>query len=87
VNLLPSCREVREHLTDYSEGALPLRERVALRLHLLLCGACADFFRGLKALPGMAKTLLAHQPEPPPPAAFKALEGALRQIRARPPQS
>lgn len=83
MNLLPSCREVQDHLTEYSEGALPLRERIALRLHLLLCRACDDFFRGLQALPGLVKVLLAHQSEPPPPGALKALEVALRQIRAQ----
>ena len=44
----PSCREVRERLTDYTEGSLSLRERIALRFHLLICGACNAFFQGLR---------------------------------------
>jgi anti-sigma factor ChrR (cupin superfamily) len=83
VKLIPSCREVREHLTEYAEGALPLRERLALRLHLLLCEACRAFNQGFQALPGIARFLLAHREEPLPPEAVRALEGALRRIQAR----
>jgi anti-sigma factor ChrR (cupin superfamily) len=86
MKLIPSCREVREHLTEYAEGALPLRERLALRLHLLLCDACRAFHHGFQALPGIARSLLAHREESLPPEAARALEGALRRIgeRARP---
>ena len=83
MKLLPSCRDVRERLTEYSEGALPLRERLALRLHLLLCTACNRFYQDLKALPGMARLLLAPGAQPTPPEALKALEGALHRISRR----
>ena len=79
MKLLPSCREVRERLTDYTEGTLTFRERLSLRFHLLICSACTAFYRGLRALPGVARFLL--PPEQPPPAeAAQALEGALRRI-------
>jgi predicted anti-sigma-YlaC factor YlaD len=79
MKLLPSCREVRERLTDYTEGTLSFRERVSLRMHLLICSACTAFYRGLRALPGVARFLL--EPEQPPPAeASQALSGALRRI-------
>jgi anti-sigma factor ChrR (cupin superfamily) len=75
----PSCREVRERLTDYAEGSLSFRERAALRFHLLICTACNAFFQGLRRLPGVARHLLA--PEQPPPAeAGEALAGALRRL-------
>jgi anti-sigma factor ChrR (cupin superfamily) len=79
MKLLPSCREVRERLTDYAEGSLTARERASVRMHLLLCFACAAFYRGLRALPGVARFLLA--PEDPPPAeAAQALRGALDRL-------
>jgi anti-sigma factor ChrR (cupin superfamily) len=82
MKLLPSCREVRERLTDYTEGSLTFRERASMGLHLLLCSACAVFYRGLRALPGVARLLLS--PEDPPPAeASRALQDALRRIKAR----
>jgi len=75
----PSCREVRERLTDYTEGSLSLRERIALRFHLLICGACNAFFQGLRQVPGVARLLL--KPEDPAPAeAAEALAGALRKL-------
>jgi hypothetical protein len=82
MKLMPSCREVRDHLTEYHEGALPFWDRAALRFHLLLCTACAGFDQGLRALPAMAKRLLAHGLEAAPPEALKALDGALRRISA-----
>jgi len=82
MKLMPSCREVRDHLTEYHEGALPFWARFTLRCHLLLCTACAGFDHGLRALPAMAKRLLAHCHEPAPPEAVKALDGALRRIGA-----
>ena len=79
MKLLPSCRETRERLTEYSEGALPVRERVLLWLHLLSCSACTAFFRGLLALPGVAR-FLTRPEEPPSREASEALSAALRRI-------
>jgi len=80
MKLLPSCREVRERLTDYAEGGLSPLERARIWLHLLICSACTAFYRGLRALPGVARFLL--PPEQAPPAeAARALEGALRHIQ------
>jgi anti-sigma factor RsiW len=81
MKLMPTCREVRERLTDYAEGVLTRRERAAIWLHLRVCAACAAFHRGLRALPGLARGLLG--PAGPPPAeAVAALEGALRRLGA-----
>lgn len=79
MKLLPSCREVRERLTEYAEGSLGPRERASMWLHLLICSACDAFYRGLRALPGAARFLLGPE-EPPPSEAARSLEGALRRI-------
>lgn len=84
MKLLPSCHEVQTHLTDYTEGALPLREKLGMWVHLLLCRVCAGVLRGLKALPGIAKVSLAPEKEAPE-AALKALahvQAALRKDRS-----
>jgi hypothetical protein len=82
MTLLPSCHEVQSQLTDYLEGALPLRRRLGLRLHLLLCRVCAGFLRGLRALPGLGKRTLAPPAEPPPDAA-KVLAEVLAALSKR----
>jgi hypothetical protein len=80
MKLMISCREARERLTEYSEGTLSFRSRLELRLHLLVCGACAAFQRGLAALPGVARNLLAPGLDVPDEA-LRALEGALKRLR------
>jgi hypothetical protein len=72
MTFMPSCHDVQAGLTDYTEGVLPLKRRLGIWLHLLLCHACAGFLRGLKALPGVAKVSLA-PPETAPEAAARAL--------------
>jgi anti-sigma factor ChrR (cupin superfamily) len=83
---MPSCREAREHLTEYAEGALSWRERLSLRLHLLLCGACNAFYRSLRGLPGLARLLLAHPEAPAPAEAVQALENVLRRLGNKTPE-
>lgn len=78
MNLMPSCHEVQTHLTEFTEGALPFRRRLGFLVHLLLCRVCAGVLRGLKALPGVAKTALA-----PPPAPPEAAEQALAEVQAK----
>ena len=79
MKLLITCREARERLTEYQEGTLSRRERAAVWMHLLICSACDAFYRGLRALPGVARLLGA--PEQPPPAeAAEALRRALGKL-------
>ena len=42
------CREVTERASDLLEGGLPLRERLALRLHLALCSMCRAYLDQLR---------------------------------------
>lgn len=79
MTFLPSCRETRERLTDYTEGALSVRERALLRMHLLICSACTAFFRGLLAVPRVARFLLPAE-APPSREGTEALSAVLRRI-------
>jgi hypothetical protein len=38
-----TCREVVGLVTDYLESALPVRERVRLEQHLIVCEGCANY--------------------------------------------
>lgn len=35
-----SCRELSETATDYLEGTLTLRQRIGVKMHLLMCKHC-----------------------------------------------
>jgi predicted anti-sigma-YlaC factor YlaD len=45
-----NCRNVTALASDHLDGVLPFRQRVAIRLHLLMCVHCRRFARQLHAL-------------------------------------
>ena len=44
-----SCQRVAAEATEHLEGTLPLGRRLAFRLHLWICAACAAFVAQLAA--------------------------------------
>lgn len=77
--LMPTCAETVALLTDYEEGALGPLGWFGLKLHLSLCPPCRAFLASLRRTPEVLKDLW---PEPPaPPAAERALGGALAALR------
>ena len=44
-----NCREVADFLSDYLDGALPLRQRLMFRLHLLVCRDCRRYLESFAA--------------------------------------
>ncbi len=42
------CQDVSELATDYMERALPLRDRLAVRMHLTACSACRAYVSQLQ---------------------------------------
>lgn len=38
------CRDVSSLATEYEDGALSLRRRLAVRLHLGICAMCRNYF-------------------------------------------
>jgi predicted anti-sigma-YlaC factor YlaD len=44
-----NCREVADFLSDYLDGALPPRERLMFRLHLLVCRDCRRYLDSFAA--------------------------------------
>lgn len=63
---MPTCREMAASATEYAEGALPLRERLRFRAHLLRCRACRAYLRQLRIAARAVGLLPA--PEVPPAA-------------------
>jgi anti-sigma factor RsiW len=56
------CRDLAELVTPYLEGSLPLRTRLAARLHLFLCEACRRY------VAQMRRTIRFLRDRPPPPS-------------------
>lgn len=51
-----SCRQITEKASDMLDGQLPVHERLAVRVHLLMCVHCRRFQRQLESLvAGLAK--------------------------------
>ncbi len=56
------CRDMAEMATDFLEGALGPRARIAARFHLVLCDRCRRYMKQLRRTIGF----LAEIPAPPP---------------------
>jgi len=56
-----SCQALTQLVTDYLEGRLPLRRRLTIRLHLLMCRHCTEYLRQMRRT---VETLGALPPEP-----------------------
>ena len=49
------CRDVSKLVSQSMERQLPLRQRIQLRMHLMLCRLCAGFARQTRLLRRAAK--------------------------------
>ena len=56
---VPTCREVVEHLSEWSEGKLPEAAREPYATHLHLCPPCARIASTYQALSRVAREALA----------------------------
>lgn len=70
-----SCRELTELVTEYLEGRMPLRRRMAFWFHVGMCGHCRTYLKQMKATVRILGQLPA---EPIPPDVAKAM---LHQFR------
>lgn len=43
-----TCKELVAHSSYYLDGQLTLRQRLAVRAHLAMCGNCRRFIRQMK---------------------------------------
>ena len=56
-----SCKQLVAQSSDYLDAQLPLRGRIAVRLHLAMCVHCRRFIRQMK----VSQALLRQMPEEP----------------------
>jgi predicted anti-sigma-YlaC factor YlaD len=42
------CKDVAEEASNYLEGDLPLRKRIGLFLHLVICSCCRNYLQQIR---------------------------------------
>jgi hypothetical protein len=57
------CRDLTERASDLLEGSLPLRTRLALRLHLAMCGMCRTYLDQLRKTRALLRRRPLHAPD------------------------
>lgn len=50
-----NCREATQLISKSFDGSLPLSERLAVRIHLLVCRACTRYQAHLRFLTGLVR--------------------------------
>lgn len=56
-----SCKELVAHTSDFLDGQLTLRQRLAVRAHLAMCFRCRRFIKQMR----LSQAVLRQLPEQP----------------------
>ena len=48
MSLMPSCKDITKHSSDYLDRQLPLRKRASYWLHLMMCVNCRRYLEQLQ---------------------------------------
>ena len=75
---LPSCRDVTRAISTDSVEEAAFRQRLAIRMHLLLCHHCRRYARQLRAIGLAARRVFSH-----PRGEAERLERVRRSILER----
>jgi hypothetical protein len=86
-----SCKEATQAVCEGLDRRLPLRRRMALRLHVMMCGLCRAYLRQVRALDALVRGRFRDGPPPStettplalPPAVRERLKAALRDRGSR----
>lgn len=74
-----NCRDISERASDFLEAALPLRIRLQIRMHLLMCRFCREYVRQM----ALVVRTLGRLPRPEPDA--RAQAALIAMFRAEQP--
>ncbi len=61
-----SCREVSRLASDYLNRDLPLRRRIAVRLHLMMCEGCTRYIAQMRAAIALLRQMGQSAPDADP---------------------
>jgi anti-sigma factor RsiW len=76
------CRDIPELASDYLDHQLPVRRRLAMRLHLFICVNCRVYLSQLRQTVGLLHRL---PQRPPAPETEDAVLAALHATTRQPP--
>jgi predicted anti-sigma-YlaC factor YlaD len=71
-----NCREAADRASDFVDAALPIRTRLQVQLHLLMCHLCREYVRQMALV---ARTLRRLPPNEPPSDLQAELLAAFRE--------
>ena len=63
MSLMPSCKDITKHSSDYLDNQLPWWKRPGYRMHLMMCVSCQRYLDQLK----LTIATLSHTKEATPP--------------------
>jgi hypothetical protein len=43
------CKDVSEEVNNYIDGGLPLRKRIGLFMHLMVCSCCRNYLQQIRS--------------------------------------
>ena len=52
-----NCREITERTSDFIDARLPWREKMEVRLHLVMCRFCREYMRQMTLVVGALQRL------------------------------
>ena len=67
-----NCRDLTERASDFLDARLPIRVRLQMRMHLLMCRFCREYLRQMALVVRTLRQLSSEQPS-------EALTGQLLQ--------
>jgi len=62
-----SCKDVTQLISESMDRSLPLRKRIGVQVHLLICKFCARYERQLLQIREMVRQLVATEERPGAP--------------------
>jgi predicted anti-sigma-YlaC factor YlaD len=81
-----TCQEVTAKASQSVDGELGVRDRIAVRLHLMMCVKCRLYYKQFKALVTSLSGGTRTEPEPPSPEFVGHVLADIDTVRATSPQ-
>jgi len=78
--LMLTCKDVTRLISESMDRSLPLRKRIGMRVHLLICKFCARYERQLLQIRDLVRQLVAAEESPGDPYGETLSEEARERI-------